>query len=83
MIPFQNVWYFFLFLIIGNDVIFLDPHTTQSSGTVNEKKTEQERKIDGTYHCQYASRLHILQMDPSVAVVRVKQPANLGFYFCV
>ncbi|XKL61028.1 hypothetical protein PGB90_008085 [Kerria lacca] len=53
---------------VGNDVIFLDPHTTQVSGTVNNKETEQERKIDNSYHCQYASRLHILQMDPSVAV---------------
>lgn len=53
---------------VGNDVIFLDPHTTQPSGHVGFKKTEQERKLDRTYHCEFASRLHILQMDPSVAV---------------
>lgn len=56
-------------LFAGNDVIFLDPHTTQPFGTVQNKLKEQERKIDCTYHCQNASRLPILQMDPSVAVV--------------
>lgn len=60
------------FCIVGNDVIFLDPHTTQPSGNVQNKETEQERKLDSTYHCQFASRLHILQLDPSVALVRMK-----------
>ncbi|XP_014249593.1 cysteine protease ATG4B-like isoform X2 [Cimex lectularius] len=54
--------------IVGNDVIFLDPHVTQMSGSLHNKTTEQERKIDNSYHCHQASRLHILHMDPSVAV---------------
>ncbi|XP_054282504.1 cysteine protease ATG4B-like [Macrosteles quadrilineatus] len=53
---------------VGNDVIFLDPHTTQSIGVVNGKEHQHEWKMDSSYHCNQASRLHILQMDPSVAV---------------
>lgn len=53
---------------VGNDVIFLDPHTTQSIGVVESKEQEHERKMDSSYHCQQANRLHILHMDPSVAV---------------
>lgn len=55
--------------VVGNDVIFLDPHTTQSIGVVESKEQEHERKMDSSYHCQQANRLHILHMDPSVAVV--------------
>lgn len=58
-------------LIAGNDVIFLDPHTTQQIGFINNKDEEHEKKTDCSYHCQQASRLHILNMDPSVAVVSV------------
>lgn len=58
-----------LVFVVGNDVIFLDPHTTQSIGVVESKEQEHERKMDSSYHCQQANRLHILHMDPSVAVV--------------
>ncbi|XP_046676388.1 cysteine protease ATG4B-like [Homalodisca vitripennis] len=53
---------------VGNDVIFLDPHTTQSIGVVNGKEHEHDSKMDSSYHCSQANRLHILNMDPSVAV---------------
>ncbi|XP_039279999.1 cysteine protease ATG4B isoform X2 [Nilaparvata lugens] len=53
---------------VGNDVIFLDPHTTQQIGSINNKDEDSEKKLDCSYHCQQASRLHILNMDPSVAV---------------
>jgi cysteine protease ATG4 len=51
-------------------VIYLDPHTTQPAGLVEEKDQEHEKALDASYHCQYASRMHILHMDPSVAAVR-------------
>lgn len=63
-------------------MIFLDPHTTQSSGSVNNKSNDQERKIDNSYHCQFASRLHILQMDPSVAVVMALINFYHSIHFC-
>lgn len=55
---------------VGDEVIYLDPHTTQRSGSVSNKETEEEIEMDLTYHCKYASRINILSMDPSVAVVR-------------
>jgi hypothetical protein len=54
----------------GDEVIYLDPHTTQPAGLVEEKEQEHEKAFDSSYHCQYASRMHILHMDPSVAAVR-------------
>lgn len=53
---------------VGNDVIFLDPHTTQSMGIIERKEMDHERKTDASYHLSQASRSHILHMDPSIAV---------------
>lgn len=53
---------------VGDEVIYLDPHTTQPAGVVEEKEHEHERICDASYHCEFASRSHILHMDPSVAV---------------
>ncbi|KAJ9586503.1 hypothetical protein L9F63_019861, partial [Diploptera punctata] len=52
---------------VGDEVIYLDPHTTQPAGLVEDKEQEHEKLLDSSYHCQYASRMHILHMDPSVA----------------
>lgn len=52
---------------VGEEIIYLDPHTTQPTGLVEGKEHERERALDSSYHCQYASRMHILHMDPSVA----------------
>lgn len=50
-------------------MIFLDPHTTQRSGNVDQKLDENEIDLDTTYHCNVASRVHITGIDPSVALV--------------
>ncbi|XP_050528847.1 cysteine protease ATG4B-like [Daktulosphaira vitifoliae] len=52
---------------VGNDVIFLDPHTTQQIGMLPNKDIETDLKIDNSYHCQQVNRLPILNMDPSLA----------------
>ncbi|VVC90346.1 cysteine protease ATG4B [Leptidea sinapis] len=59
-----------LYLIgcVGDEVIYLDPHTTQRSGLVENKETDEQKEMDCTYHCKYASHIPILAMDPSVAV---------------
>nr|XP_026487654.1 cysteine protease ATG4B isoform X1 [Vanessa tameamea] len=59
-----------LYLIgcVGDEVVYLDPHTTQRSGLVENKKTDEQKEMDCTYHCKYASRIPMLSMDPSVAV---------------
>ncbi|XP_065162792.1 cysteine protease ATG4A isoform X2 [Atheta coriaria] len=53
---------------VGDEVIYLDPHTTQRTGCVEGKENEEQVEMDSTYHCKRASRINILQMDPSVAV---------------
>lgn len=53
---------------VGDQVIYLDPHTTQQVSLVEDKELSQEKLADLSYHCQRASRTHILNMDPSVAV---------------
>lgn len=63
---------------VGDEVIYLDPHTTQRAGCVGKKETEEEIEMDLTYHCKYASRINILSMDPSVAVV---SSASLAYIF--
>ncbi|XP_033218750.1 cysteine protease ATG4B [Belonocnema kinseyi] len=53
---------------VGDEVIFLDPHTTQKTGSVDQKVDEEEVDFDTTYHCKVASRIAITGMDPSVAL---------------
>ncbi|XP_012275212.1 cysteine protease ATG4B isoform X2 [Orussus abietinus] len=53
---------------VEDEVVFLDPHTTQRSGTVDEKKDENQVDLDNTYHCKAASRIPITGIDPSVAL---------------
>ncbi|XP_013181032.1 PREDICTED: cysteine protease ATG4B [Papilio xuthus] len=53
---------------VGDEVLYLDPHTTQRSGLVENKSTDEQKEMDCSYHCKYASRIPILAMDPSVAV---------------
>ncbi|XP_026463564.1 cysteine protease ATG4B [Ctenocephalides felis] len=58
----------YLFGYVGDDILYLDPHTTQKSGSIENKLTEEQQEMDNSYHCKYASRMPILNMDPSVAV---------------
>lgn len=53
---------------VGNQVIYFDPHTTQKAGSVGKKETVEEKNMDKSYHCKFASRMNISSMDPSVAV---------------
>ncbi|XP_043271670.1 cysteine protease ATG4B isoform X1 [Venturia canescens] len=54
---------------VGEEVIYLDPHTTQRFGSVDQKMDEEDIEMDSTYHCKTASRIPITGMDPSVALV--------------
>lgn len=49
----------------------MDPHITQKSGSVENKTSEEEMEMDVTYHCKLASRIPIMEMDPSVALVSI------------
>ncbi|XP_060553657.1 cysteine protease ATG4B-like [Ruditapes philippinarum] len=48
---------------VGDELVYLDPHTTQVF--------EEQGARDESFHCQHASRMKILDLDPSIA---------LGFY---
>lgn len=64
----NNAYYFIGFS--GDELIYLDPHTTQTVVDTEEAGTVQ----DQTYHCQKnPNRMKIMNLDPSVA---------LGF-FCI
>ncbi|XP_066437806.1 cysteine protease ATG4A [Eleutherodactylus coqui] len=59
----NNAYYFIGFS--GDELIYLDPHTTQTFVDTEEADTVQ----DQTYHCQKnPNRMKILNLDPSVAL---------------
>lgn len=52
----------------GDELIFLDPHTTQTFVDTEENGTVD----DQTFHCQQSpQRMNILNLDPSVALVGI------------
>ncbi|XP_068140140.1 cysteine protease ATG4B [Drosophila tropicalis] len=53
---------------VDDEVLYLDPHTTQRTGAVGQKTTTAEQELDETYHQKYAARLNFSAMDPSLAV---------------
>lgn len=55
---------------VEDEVLYLDPHTTQKSVMIDKDFSEQI-ELDASYHCKYASRIPILSMDPSVALVNL------------
>lgn len=54
---------------VGEEALYLDPHTTQKSGSVGDKTTASETELDETYHQKYAARINFKNMDPSLALV--------------
>lgn len=51
--------------IVGEEIIYLDPHTTQPSG---DNLDEKSKKIDQTYHSPHADKLPLAAIDPSIGV---------------
>lgn len=54
---------------VDDEVLYLDPHTTQRSGSVGQKTSQDEVDFDATFHQRYAGRIGFQQMDPSMAMV--------------
>uniref|UniRef100_A0A8C8RCN5 Cysteine protease n=1 Tax=Pelusios castaneus TaxID=367368 RepID=A0A8C8RCN5_9SAUR len=64
----NNAYYFIGFL--GNELIYLDPHTTQIFVDMEENGMVD----DQSFHCQQAPhRMKIMNLDPSVALEILKQ----------
>jgi len=53
---------------VDDEVLYLDPHTTQRTGVVGQKTVAGEQDYDETYHQKHAARLSFSAMDPSLAV---------------
>jgi cysteine protease ATG4 len=58
----------YFFGYVDDEILFLDPHTCQRSGSVGEKETKTEIEIDETYHNRSAGKMAFTSMDPSIAV---------------
>ena len=50
--------------IEGEELVYLDPHTTQAAVDLDETPMQDE-----SFHCRYSSRMKILDLDPSIALV--------------
>ncbi|XP_053672626.1 cysteine protease ATG4B [Anopheles nili] len=53
---------------VGEEALYLDPHTVQRVGSVGNKQELTEQELDETFHQRYASRINFVSMDPSLAV---------------
>uniref|UniRef100_U5EYR5 Cysteine protease n=1 Tax=Corethrella appendiculata TaxID=1370023 RepID=U5EYR5_9DIPT len=53
---------------VGDEALYLDPHTVQRSGTIGSKLEQSEIELDETFHQKYASRINFRSMDPSLAI---------------
>ena len=60
---------------LDDELIYLDPHTTQSYVDVT-----QPGETDETFHCPYSCRMPVTHLDPSVAVVRLAGRTTLACY---
>ncbi|CAH8874527.1 unnamed protein product [Trichobilharzia szidati] len=58
--PCHAVW---IVGVVGDDVICLDPHTTQPAGRGNLKP-----EYDQTYHCENPIRMPLKRLDPSMVL---------------
>ena len=58
----------YFFGYADDEILFLDPHTCQRSGSVGNKETQAEIEIDETYHQRSAGKMAFSAMDPSIAV---------------
>lgn len=54
---------------VDDDALYLDPHTTQRSGSVGTKTSQTEKEFDETFHKKNAGKLNFQNMDPSLAIV--------------
>lgn len=59
----------YFFGCVGDDqILYLDPHSCQKSGSVGNKETPGEIEMDETFHQRFAGRMAFTSMDPSIAV---------------
>lgn len=54
---------------VGDEALYLDPHTTQKCGKIGGKSSPYEIDMDNSYHQRYAARINFHKIDPSLAMV--------------
>ncbi|XP_023233612.1 cysteine protease ATG4B-like [Centruroides sculpturatus] len=47
---------------VGEELVFLDPHTTQPTVDLDESMNDE------SYHCGYSGRMNLNQLDPSISL---------------
>lgn len=52
----------------SSDILYLDPHTCQKSGSAGAKESQSEIEMDETYHTRTGRRMAFSLMDPSLCV---------------
>ena len=63
-----NQAYYFIGYV-GDEALYLDPHTTQKCGRIGEKNSQHEIEMDHSYHQKFAERITFEKIDPSLAMV--------------
>ncbi|XP_076040366.1 cysteine protease ATG4B-like isoform X2 [Oratosquilla oratoria] len=53
---------------MGDEVVYLDPHTTQDAGSIGTKSDEGQLELDHSYHCFNPQRLIVTLLDPSLSL---------------
>lgn len=53
-----------IFLFLDDFLLFLDPHRTQQSVCITDEVVP-----DSSYHCSQVERIHVSELDPSLALV--------------
>lgn len=53
---------------VGNELIYLDPHTTQQFACFCHDSDCRGLRSEDSFHCKRSSRMDFTQLDPSVAV---------------
>jgi cysteine protease ATG4 len=59
-----------------NELIYLDPHTTQPMTDLDEFSGDESFCDDNSYHCRTACRMDIGQLDPSISLCFFFQEAK-------
>merc|ERR1719350_2250189 len=54
--------------VIEDELVFLDPHTTQPATPEQVEEGEVHEEEDASYHCPRPGRINIAQLDPSLSL---------------
>ena len=56
---------------VEDQLIYLDPHTTQPTGILGKKETDAEKATDKTFHTRCSGKIDMTSLDPSLSMVGI------------